>query len=197
MSEGTDRRMPGNRLLLVVALIMVFIIAAGGILFWLGQRSTDEPQSALQDGRTGVQFRLDEQLQVKLYVPLEGMLRTGSAAVRRQPDTQSQAREALSALFADQRTLEAPVLRELKVRGFYLDAAGTAYLDLAPGPQKDARASAWEELLAVYAMVNTVLNNFDDIKQVVLLLDGREAQTLAGHLDLSRTFTKRMDLVLP
>jgi hypothetical protein len=57
------------------------------------------------------------------------------------------------------------------------------------------RASAWEEQLAIYALVNTLLQNFEEIKQVVLLLDGGEAQTLAGHMDLSRTFTKRMDLV--
>jgi len=196
MSEGTDRRIPGNRLLLGVVMVLVFIIAAGGIMLWPLQRPIDAPrQPALPDGRAGVQFRLDAPLQVLLYIPSEGTLRAGSAAVRRQPDTQSQAREVISALFADQRTLSAPVLRDLKLREFYLDAAGTAYLDLTPGPQKDERASAWEELLAIYGMVNTVLNNFDEIKQVVLLLDGREAQTLAGHMDLSRTFTKRMDLV--
>jgi len=196
MSEGTDRRIQSNRLLFVVVMVIVFIIAAGGIMLWLRQHSTETPgQPGLSDGRIGVQFRLDEPLQVTIYYPLEGMLRTGFAAVQRQPDTQSQAREALSALFADQRTLLAPVLRNLKLREFYLNAAGTAYLDLTPGPQKDERASAWEEHLAIYAMVNTVLKNFDEIKGVVLLLDGREAQTLAGHMDLTRTFTKRMDLV--
>jgi hypothetical protein len=39
------------------------------------------------------------------------------------------------------------------------------------------------------------MQNFDEIKQVRFLLNGKEAQTLAGHVDLSRTFTKRMDLV--
>jgi len=87
------------------------------------------------------------------------------------------------------------VLRDIRLRELYLDAFGTAYIDLSPGPQKDVRASAWEEQLAIYAMVNTLLQNFDGIKTVVLLIDGREAQTLAGHMDLSRTFTKRMDLV--
>jgi hypothetical protein len=199
MSEGTDRSIQSNRLLLaVVTVIIILLIAAGGIMFWTRQRSTGGlQQPVLPDGRIAVQFRLDEPLQVTLYYPLDGMLKAGSAAVRRQPDAQSQARETLSALFADQRALSAPVLRDLKLREFYLDAAGTAYVDLTPGPQKDERASAWEEHLAIYAMVNTVLNNFDEIKRVVLLLDGREARTLAGHMDLSRTFTKRMDLVLP
>ena len=196
MSEGTNRRSPSNRLLLGVVMALVFIIVAGGIMLWPRQRSVEAPrQPSLSDGRIGVQFQLTEPLQVTLYYPSEGVLGSWSAAVQRYSDTQAQAREALSALFADQRTLSAPVLRDLKVKGLYLDAAGTAYLDLTPGPQKDEHASAGDELLAIYAMVNTVLINFDEIKQVVVLLDGREAQTLAGHLDLSRKFTKRMDLV--
>ena len=195
MSAGTDRRIQSNRLLLGVVAIMVLIIAAGGLMFWLRQRSMEARDPALQDGRIGVQFRLDEPLQVTLYYPSEGMLRAGSASVQRQPDAQSQAREVLSALFADQHAVQAPVLRDLKLREVYLDAAGTAYIDLFPGPEEKERASAWEEHLAIYAMVNTVQKNFYEIKQVVLLLDGREAQTLAGHMDLSRMFTKRMDLV--
>ena len=54
---------------------------------------------------------------------------------------------------------------------------------------------SWEELLALYAMVNTLSQNFEEIRQVRFLVDGREAQTLAGHIELSRKFTKRMDLV--
>jgi hypothetical protein len=87
------------------------------------------------------------------------------------------------------------VLRDIRLRAFYLDASGTAYIDLAAGLKKDVLASAWEEQLALYAMVNTLLRNFEEIKQVLFLFEGGEAQTLAGHMDLSRTFTKRMDLV--
>lgn len=195
MSERTDRRIQSNWLLLGVVII-VFIVASGGIMLWLRQRSIDAPRNpAMQDQRIEQQFRRDEPLPVTLYYPSEGMLATGSAAVQRQPDTQSQARELLIALFADQRISLTPALRDLKLRNFYLDAFGTAYIDLTLGPQKDVRASAWEEHLAIYAMVNTVLRNFDEIKRVFLLLDGREARTLAGHMDLSRPFMKRMDLV--
>jgi hypothetical protein len=44
-------------------------------------------------------------------------------------------------------------------------------------------------------MVNTLSQNFEEIRQVRFLVDGREVQTLAGHIELSRKFTKRMDLV--
>ncbi len=188
--------MQSNRLLFGVAIIIAAIVASGGGLLWLWMNATDTaPISAEQDKQLAQQLLRDEPLSITLYYPHEGMLATESTVVKLQPDTQSLARAALVALFADQRVALAPVLRDIRLRELYLDGSGTAYIDLTPGTQKDVRASAWEEQLAIYALVNTLLQNFEEIKQVELLLDGREAQTLAGHMDLSRTFTKRMDLV--
>ena len=181
------------------AIFLVTIVVAGGGLL-LRRSSIDTAQNpAEQDQQLAQQlrqqFRRDEPLTVMLYYPSEGMLATGSAVVKRLPDTQSQARESLVVMLADQRASSVPALRDIKLREFYLDASGTAYIDLATGPQKNVLASAWEEQLAIFALTNTLQQNFDEIKQVVFLIEGRDAQTLAGHMDLSRTFTKRLDLV--
>ena len=48
--------------------------------------------------------------------------------------------------------------------------------------------------MAIYAVVNTLTQNFEEIKEVRFLLDGREAQTLAGHIDASVFFSARPDL---
>jgi hypothetical protein len=189
--------MQSNRLLLGVVIILAAIVASGGIMLWMRMPSNDTVQKpALQDQQLAHRrFLLNEPIPITLYYPHEGMLAAGPAVVKRQPDTQSLARAALEALFADQRASLEPVLRDIRLRELFIDTTGTAYIDLTPGPQKDAHASAWEEQLAIYSLVNTLLRNFEELKQVELLLDGGEAQTLAGHMDLSRTFTKRMDLV--
>jgi hypothetical protein len=196
MSERTDRGIQSGRLLFGVVIIIAAILAAGGSLLWKRMNSTKTAaMPAVQDQQPTQQLLRDEPFSITLYYPREGMLATGATVVKRQPDTCSQARAVLAALFADQKALLAPVLRDIRLRELYIDGSGTAYLDLTLGLRKDLRASAWEELLAIYALVNTLMQNFGDIKQVMLLLDGGEAQTLAGHMDLSRTFTKRMDLV--
>ena len=123
------------------------------------------------------------------------MLACGNASVKRQPDTQSQVREVLAALFKDQRTAETAGLKDIRLKALYVDASGKMYIDLMSPQQKEIRASAWEEHLAVYALVNTVMLNFDEVRLVQFLRDGKEIQTLAGHMDLSRPFAKRMDLM--
>jgi hypothetical protein len=40
------------------------------------------------------------------------------------------------------------------------------------------------EFLTVYAIVNAITINMPDITAVQVLVDGREVDTLAGHLDL-------------
>lgn len=197
MSMRTDRSMQSDRLLLGVVVLLGAIVAIGGAVLLMRMPSSETAEKpALEDGQPAhQQFLRDEPLPITLYYPQEGMLSAVSAVVKRQPDTQSLAQASLAALFADQRAALEPVLRDVKLRELYLDGSGTAYLDLMPGTQKDVRASAWDEQLAIYALVNTLLHNFEEIKQVILLIDGREAQTLAGHMDLTRTFTKRMDLV--
>jgi hypothetical protein len=196
MSERTDRSMQSSRLLIGVVIIIVAVVASGGGLFWFWMNKTKTaPIPAEQDQQLAQRLLRDEPLSITLYYPREGMLATESTVVKRQPDAQSLARAALAALFADKRAPLEPVLRDIRLRELYLDGSGTAYIDLSPGVRKDVRASAWEELLAIYALVNTLLQNVQEVKQVMLLLDGGNAQTLAGHMDLSRTFTKRMDLV--
>jgi len=193
MSERIDRSMPGNRLLPIVAVVLVAVLTVGGLLWWR-MRAVSPTANAAQSPAASAQ-RLNEPLVITLSVPVEGMLIAVPAPVTRQPDTQSLAREALAALFADPIGSKAPVLKDVRLRGVYLDAVGTGYIDLTPAEQREVRASVWEELIALYAMVNTLTQNFEEIKQVRFLVDGREVQTLAGHIELSRKFTKRMDLV--
>jgi hypothetical protein len=197
MPERIDRRIGHNRLLFGVVVIIFVIAAAAGIYIWSMMRSSSVPLNTVVPSKTaiGQQIRLEEPLTIVLYFPLDGMLVSGSAAVKRQPDAQSQAREILAVMLGDQRAGQTALLKDVKLREIYLDASGTAYVDLASVQHKEIRTSAWDELAALYAVVNTLVQNIEEIKRVRVLLDGREAQTLAGHIDLSRVFNKRMDLV--
>lgn len=197
MSERIVRKSPRFWIVIGVVLIVCIAAAGGGIAVWYRSSALQEAQQiAVKDAQPLIQqFRRDEPLQVMVYYPYDGMLAAGFSSARRQTDAQSQAKELLLVLLKDQRSAQAALLRDLSIRGLYLDTFGTAYVDLALNRQNDVHASAWEEMLAIYAVVNTLMQNFEEIKKVFLLLDGREVQSLAGHMDLSRMFTKRMDLV--
>jgi len=199
MSATNDRRLPGSGTLVAFVLALVLIAAGIGGYLWLSTAGAPQPAPVQQQeaGPAALAERPNEPYLATLYLPAEGRLSTAVVAVKREPDVQLQAREAVTAVLAGDRGGKTGVLKDLTLRALYLDAAGTAYLDLAPmaAGQKELRASVQEELLAVYALVNTVAQNFTEVRQVRILVDGREVQTLAGHIDLSRSFVKRTDLV--
>jgi len=77
--------------------------------------------------------------------------------------------------------------RDTVVRATFLLPDGTAFVDLG-GP---TLAQGWgtgshEELMAVYSVVQTVTTNFPEAKRVRILVNDEPAETLAGHVNLSR-----------
>ncbi len=197
MLERSDRSIRGSRTLLVLVIILP-MLALGGLFIWIrmGPPALPQPEAVRHEIAQTRTFRTEEPLRLTMFYPAVGMLVAEPAGIRRQLDTQSQARETVSALLASQPAAQAPVLKGIRLNALYLHSSGTAYIDLSAAVSGgDGRGSAWDELLAVYAVVNTLTQNFEEVRQVHFLVDGKEAQTLAGHIDISGFFTKRMELV--
>jgi hypothetical protein len=84
------------------------------------------------------------------------------------------------------------------VRGAYLLPEGTVLIDLGGQTLTQGWGTgSHQELMAVYSVVQTVTANFPDVKRVRLLLNGGPAETLAGHVSLSRSLTPMQTLVDP
>ena len=81
------------------------------------------------------------------------------------------------------------------LRAFYVTERGDAFVDLSfeAAPQHPGGSST--ELLTVYAIVHAVTANLATIQRVQILIDGREADTLAGHVDLRRPLQQDLSLV--
>jgi len=72
---------------------------------------------------------------------------------------------------------------------------GTVWVDLGGAIQDEHPGGAWTEVLAVYSIVNSLTENFTDVNDVQLLLNGRESETFAGHVDISRPLQNRIQLL--
>ena len=79
-----------------------------------------------------------------------------------------------------------------KLKALYLTSKGEAYVDLSPEVQKNHPGGTTSEMLTVYALVNTLTSNLPAITGVQLLIDGKEIDPLAGHLDLRRPLAQNL-----
>ncbi len=85
--------------------------------------------------------------------------------------------------------------RGTTLRAFYITDRGDAFVDLSAEASTLHPGGSTYELLTVYAIVNAVTANLTSIERVQILIDGRQADTLAGHVDLRRPFERDTVLV--
>jgi len=70
------------------------------------------------------------------------------------------------------------------VSDVYIVNQSLAVIDLNTAFADGHRSGVWEETLTVDSMIATLSANMPEVKQVKILVDGKERETLAGHADL-------------
>jgi spore germination protein GerM len=81
------------------------------------------------------------------------------------------------------------------VRGVFVSSRNEAFVDLGAAIRDKHPGGSMNELFTVYTIVNTLTTNIRDVESVQLLIDGREVDTLAGHVDLRRPLRKNELLI--
>jgi hypothetical protein len=98
-----------------------------------------------------------------------------------------QAREIITAQLAPvSEPLVSPIPAGTVLRGVFIADRGEAYVDLSREVVSNHPGGTLNEMLTVYAIVDALTANLPAVKSVQLLVDGKEAATLAGHVDLER-----------
>jgi len=106
------------------------------------------------------------------------------------------ARQVLQALFEGSESGLLPAIPPgTTLREFYLGADGTAYVDLSPEFQNGLSDGSEDAVNAIYAVVNTLTRNFEEIQKVKILVGGDEVDDLGGHMSLSHPILPEMGLV--
>jgi len=82
-----------------------------------------------------------------------------------------------------------------KLRAFYVTERGDAFVDLSGDVVSAHPGGSLTELLTVYAIVNTVTSNLPAVQRVQLLVEGKEVDTIAGHVDVRQPLERDVTLV--
>lgn len=84
------------------------------------------------------------------------------------------------------------------VRGVYLLPGGTVIVDLGGTTLSQGWGTgSHQELMAVQSLVHSITANFADARRVRVVINGSPAETLAGHISLSRSLLPLHSLVDP
>jgi spore germination protein GerM len=137
---------------------------------------------------------------VKVYFPSAGS--NGLIAEQREIFDTADPGDKVKQIIADliSGPAGAGTLRALppatRLRQAYVLGNGVAYLDFTADLKEDFGGGSMEEILATYAIVNSIVLNIPEVRRVGILVNGRPITTLNGHLDLRRPLPADYSLIV-
>lgn len=106
------------------------------------------------------------------------------------------ARSIVEALIkGPQRGLIRTIPADTTVRAIYVTPEGICYVDLNSNIADKHPGGIKSELFSIYSIVNSVVLNVPEVEAVKILINGDEAETLAGHIDLQVPVKANMLLI--
>jgi hypothetical protein len=191
--------MAGRRILTIAA-VALLAIGGGWVLFvglprWYGQGA--QPQNGPAEASRS-SASAERKINATLYyISADGLWLIG--AQREVPfgdPIAEQARHIIEAQLVDApEPLAAAVPRGTALRAVFVSERGDAFVDLTGEVTSRHTGGSLDELFTVYAIVNALTVNLPAITRVQILVDGKEVDTLAGHVDLRHPLQKDLKWV--
>lgn len=83
------------------------------------------------------------------------------------------------------------------LRSVFVSEGGDAFVDLSAEAATKHTGGVLDEIFTVYSVVNALTVNLPAVKRVQILIDGKEVETLAGHVDLRHPLPKSLKWIKP
>jgi germination protein M len=106
-----------------------------------------------------------------------------------------QARAIIEAQLAPAPPLLSAIPADTRLRDVFVTERGDAFVDLSKEVNARHSGGALDELLTIYTIVDALTVNLPAITRVQILVDGKEVETLAGHVDLRHPLAKSLQWV--
>jgi spore germination protein GerM len=191
-----------DRRIAVRAAIGALALALGWFLFfglpmWYG-RARQQPAAAVTPAATPSGPEAVRRITATLYylsedgmalVPVQREVPFGASVAE-------QARAIVEAQLMPAAPLVSALPAETKLRDVFFTERGDAFVDLSGEVSTRHPGGSLEELFTVYTIVNALTVNLPAVTRVQILIDGKEVDTLAGHVDLRHPLAKSLDWVL-
>jgi hypothetical protein len=182
-------------IVILAALVVVGLITLPSLRRAI-ERISKTPQTEQQARREVMQVPISTPTDVKVRAQMFWLSKSSSSALEPttveiplSADPAERAKQLLIALILmppapERRTLPA----DATLLAFYIQPDGTGIADFSDEVQTGTPSGILSEQLAVDSIVQTLGANMSGIERLKILIHGQDAETLAGHLDLSGLF---------
>ncbi|MDD5171128.1 MAG: GerMN domain-containing protein [Syntrophales bacterium] len=145
------------------------------------EKSREKQQVTLYFSDTNERFLFPE----KRYIPKEN-------------NREGQAKEIIKALVEGSKTgLVSTFPVKTDIISVKIESNQTAQVSFGQNLAANHPGGSASEMATIYSLTNTLIANIPEIKKVKILIEGKEQESIKGHIDIRNPFTFNKELIAP
>jgi spore germination protein GerM len=118
--------------------------------------------------------------------------------IPREKEPEEQAQEMVKALIAGSKTgLVGTFPEKTELKSVKVEGGDMLVVNFRESLTANHPGGSAAEMSTIYSLTNTLIVNIPGIKRVKILIEGRERESLKGHIGLRHPFTMNRELIAP
>jgi spore germination protein GerM len=165
----------------MIALLTLLFLGGvtGGYLYFSKVMQRDKAQE------NDVATNIEDLTSLRVYYPVENHLLIEERRVPRQTGQIAIAEAAMQEYLKGPANTQASLMpKNVKLLGIYKGADRILYIDLSDEFRRNFQGDVMTEFLLLKGIYESIISNVEDIQDVKVLIEGKEVETLGGHLYL-------------
>ncbi|MCE5194512.1 MAG: GerMN domain-containing protein [Nitrospiraceae bacterium] len=172
--------------------IIIVLLIAGmvlGYIFFSKKTKTDILRSDNASTKTAagdidkIMAALEETITIRLSFPLNEKLRIEERKIRIKTAKMSLVQTVVEEFLKGPSNIkDSGMPKDTKLLGIYKGEDGILYIDLSDDVRRNFGGDAISEFLLLKGFYESIMSNVPDIADIKLVVEGREMETLGGHI---------------
>jgi hypothetical protein len=171
----------------IVFLVLLFAAGVtGGYLYFAKMVPREKPPA---EEVTGIPLKTEDLFSLKIYYPVGDRLQMEERRLPRRSGqmaiAEATVQEYLKGLKGQTGEELSAVPKDTRLLGLYKGADRILYVNLSDEIRRNFQGDVFTEYLLLKGLYESLISNVEDVEDVKVIIEGKEAETLGGHLYLS------------
>ncbi|HMK49088.1 MAG TPA: GerMN domain-containing protein [Thermodesulfovibrionales bacterium] len=171
-----------KKVLGIILLVSLFLGGVIGGYFYFSRVASNGKSQAENEGMSQ---KPEDLFSLRIYYPVRDHLQVEERRLPRRTAPLAIAEATVEQYLkgpVDSKTSSIP--RDTKILGIYKGADRILYVDLSDDLRRNFSGDALTEFLLLKGLYQSIIANVEDVADVKVLIEGKELETLGGHLYL-------------
>lgn len=169
-----------TKIIWIFLIIIFFIAGAAGSYFLMKYLAPAGTQQASEEQELH-STESQDLITVRLLLPKSQKLEMTERKLKKRMKSTALAEAVVEEFFKEAGNMHA-IPQQVKLLGIYRDIHQVLYIDFSDELRRNFQGDALDEFLLLKGLYESLVSNVQDFQDLKVLVEGKEIETLGGHL---------------